>query len=594
MPMSRYISTLGAVFSSVTLFSAALPADELSVVELSTPELSTLELSTPGHPTISILRSAVEAEESDQLTPDNESTDQTNPAGPSDSNVEQPTPIAPGSETSQPIDPGVEAPVTPGQPQTAPEPTAVNTTNQYNRIIATAACDPGAMDVRIIESVQDLADINNPDIRIFCIKPGDYRAAGTVNLSSSGSADKPRILRQLADWPETLTNTVQQAPDARTVVSKIRLSNASHWVIDGISVINEDSATSLANRSIEMVNESSNNVVHRSLVEGGRVAIRIHGSHRNLLQNNVVRNTVLTDGDSNCINIEGDPGQTVSGNQVVGNEVYDCTDSLQLVTLAASKGNLTFPGTLVANNDFYLTSAMYTDCAGNSDPAGNCSRAEGRFDIKGGGTGPSDDQSIRVIGNRIWGARATDPTLGGTSWGGGINICCGRDVSYVTIKDNIIMSNDRGINIGGDNTHSINISGNILYDIGSDNSHSGHAMLDLDTTHSHTWTNNVVVDSKIWGMFLGHQQTVSCNTVINSWRSVTSNDTVMGGNYYFGEVQVPNNTSGKTDILMSTAESSANTPLCVFRKQLTGPEQICIPYAQQTVGSPHQGACTDQ
>ncbi len=573
--LSRYIGRITVAFGALTALAA--PAQ--------------VALSPPGQPSVTILTEPVDSAEQAQAHTDNPDTTQSSPDSRTDTTIDHSIDQTPGAGINEPVEsgPGDLTSPEPAEPSTGD--TEQNPVAQFVREIATTPCDTSDPEVRIIDSTDDLADINNPDIRIFCVEPGDYRDAGTVSISSSGTADTPRILRHIDDWPETQLNAVQQQRSAQAVFLKIRLTDASHWIVDGISVLNTDPAISLANRSIDILNGSADNIIHRSLVEGGRVAVRIHGSNRNLLQNNVIRNTVVTNGDSNCINIEGDPGQTVSANLIIGNEAYDCTDSLQLVTLADSKGNLTFPGTLIANNDFYLTDAMYTDCTGQRNPNGNCSVAEGRFDIKGGGTGPSDDQNLRVIGNRIWGARATDTTQGGSSWGSGIDICCGEAIGYVTIKDNIVMNSDRGISIGADNTHSITIANNTIYNIGSTNNNSGHALLALDKTYDTVWTENVIVDSAIWGMFLGSQQTVSCNTVIDSPRSRTSSDTLIGGNYYYGDVQVPNNTSDKPDIFMGSAALSANESLCFTRKRLTGPEQICIPFAQQSLLSPHSGAC---
>lgn len=449
-------------------------------------------------------------------------------------------------------------------------------------------CDYTDPDVRIISSTSELQSLNNSKARIFCLLPGDYRSAGIVKIQSSGSELMPRVLRLAEALPDKALNAVKLPMERQAILAGLKLSSARYWIIDGLAILNENTDPSLVNQTIQFINDSSNNLLSRSLVQGGRIAIRIHGSHRNTLLYNVVRRTVRSDGDSNCINIEGESGQTIFNNRILSNEVYDCTDSLQLVTLADSHGNLTFPGTLVVDNDFYLTPAMYTDCSGNVDPGGACSRAEGRFDIKGGGTGPGPHEQVVVTGNRIWGARQTDPVLGSTSWGSGIDLCCGKDIAHVRIEGNIIFSSDRGISIGGTNTHNISIVGNTLFDIGSTNWNSGQAMLTLSDTRNTRWSKNVIVNSERWGLFFGSNHSVQCNVVVESPLSVFDETVSSSGNYLYGTA----NSVNENDVWLPAVAEARNEKKCFLRKRITGPEEYCIPNALTTARSPHATPCS--
>ena len=87
----------------------------------------------------------------------------------------------------------------------------------------------------------------------------------------------------------------------------------------------------------------------------------------------------------------------------------------------ASKGSR-YPGTLIANNDVYLTSARYTDCNGKQNPLGQCAAAESGIALKTGGV---KSNRVNVIDNRIWGFRKTDPTnRNSKAHGPGITVCC--------------------------------------------------------------------------------------------------------------------------------------------------------------------------
>ncbi len=460
------------------------------------------------------------------------------------------------------------------------------------RSVPSASCDTSSSSVRIIDSVDDLVDLNNASYRVFCLASGDYRSAGVISLTRSGNAAAPRIIRPLDNWPSGVDNVVQLAASRRVLLHRLELVGASHWVIDGMAVINADRSTSLSNRTVQLLYGSSDNTLHRSLIEGGRIGLRMLRSHRNTLQQNVVRRTILlSNSDSNCINIEGDGGQTIRGNRVVSNEAYDCTDSLQLVA-RADDGGVRFPGTVIANNDFYLTSAVYTDCSGNRDHGGSCSAAEGRLDIKGGGTGSGNADNVRVLRNRIWGARATDPVLGGTSWGSGISICCGADIAHVTIEDNTIFDSDRGISVSGTGTRNISVNNNRLIRIGTGRQNTGYAMLALAGTSDTQWRHNVVYRASSWGLFQGRRHLARCNAVLDAPNGIADSDVNIGSNFYYGDAHPPGGHNvDSADHIGRAVSQSGHASYCLNRKRLTGSEQICLPYAAIGSGSPHRNSC---
>jgi hypothetical protein len=460
------------------------------------------------------------------------------------------------------------------------------------RSVPTAACDTSSSAVRIIDSVADLADLNNPAYRVFCIANGDYRSAGLIHLTRSGSASAPRIIRPLDNWPGGIDNVVQLPSNRRVLLHRLELESASHWIIDGMAIVNQDRSSNLSNRTVQMLYDASDNILHRSLIEGGRIGFRMLRSHRNTLQHNVVRRTILvSNSDSNCINIEGDAGQNIRGNRVVSNEAYDCTDSLQLVALSHNNG-VRFPGTVIANNDFYLTSAVYTDCNGNRDPNGRCSAAEGRLDIKGGGTGSGNSDNVRVLRNRIWGARVTDPTLGGSSWGSGISLCCGSDIAHVVIEDNSVFDSDRGISVSGGNTRSISVNNNRLIRIGSGRQNTGHAMLSLNGTSNTQWRHNIVYHAQTWGLFQGSGHVLRCNAILDAPGSIVNSGINVGSNYYYGDAYPPAGyTASASDHLGRSVSQSGHASYCFNRKRLSGSEQVCLPYAAVGQGSPHRNAC---
>ncbi len=445
--------------------------------------------------------------------------------------------------------------------------------------------------MHIISTVEDWSLVNDPAIRIFCIRPGDYRASGEIRLTTSGTELSPRVLRYYAPSGDKPTHPVRATSEERAIVQKLAFSAVQYWIVDRLSVLNNDANNALENRTLKISDNASHIVVQDSLVEGGRVGVWINDSNDNVLQRSVVRNTIHTPDDDNCINLEGRPYSTVRNNRIVSNEVYDCTDSLQLVTLEDSAGNLTFPGTRVANNDFYLTPAMYTDCQGHMDPDGACSIAEGRFDIKGGGTSSTEAGLVHITRNRIWGARRTDPvSSGGSSWGDGIDVCCGRDIHYLLIENNLVFDNDVGITVEGVGSSRITVRDNVLYNIHARSTGDGHGLTALSGTHHNEWYRNTVIDTVLWGQFDGAQDDVRCNIAVQvDWGRVSLSSTA-GQNHYYGHTTVPT-VNDNSSVAYASIDAAHAQDLCFERKRLTGPEQYCIPYALPTVLSPHWQAC---
>ncbi len=461
------------------------------------------------------------------------------------------------------------------RPEPSPLTAPAGAVHGFEVEVSRPACDPADPSVRSIKTDADWASLADPRWRVFCVAPGDYRALGAIRINRHGSPGRPLVLRRDDDAGQDGQHPVRLGADQRAIVRKLVFADASHWVVDGLAILNDDVDRRLENRTLTLSPRAHHIVVQRSLVEGGRVAVWIDGAQHNTLQRSVVRRTISTDDDDNCINLEGRPNQQVHGNRIVANEVYDCTDSLQLVTLPDSAGNLTFPGTIVADNDFYLTPAMYTDCTGNPDPHGNCSTAEGRFDIKGGGSNDTPAGRVLIVGNRIWGARRTDPVSHhGSSWGGGIDVCCGRQIGHLVIEGNLVFDNDRGISVSGTGTHGIVVRHNVVADTRRTGDWAGYALLSATDSRGTQWVGNLIARAHLWGQFDGVGDTVRCNLVIDAADGRSDRSAKLVDN-----LQLP--THGQQRSKSPTAESVVPVipspgSLCTTIKRLTGPERVCL------------------
>ena len=250
-------------------------------------------------------------------------------------------------------------------------------------------CNSKRSDLKLIRSDADWRFLNDPRYRVFCVTPGNYLGVGRINLVKSGTAANPRYLLldgTDADHPATMTE------DERAVVAGLKIEGA-WWTIDRLAI---------RGAGVLVAISGSNNVLKRSLIEGGGGGagqINLGTGNGTVLQDNVLRNTNRKpDSDFHCIKAP----QFTRDVRIIGNEIYNCGgDGLQIYRSA---------GMIIADNDFYITPEIYSDCNGNLDQSGECACAENAIDIKGtiDKSDPEPGDWVRIVNNRFWGFRKTD------------------------------------------------------------------------------------------------------------------------------------------------------------------------------------------
>jgi hypothetical protein len=464
--------------------------------------------------------------------------------------------------------------------------------DEYEVEVELPDCDSTSTEVRFIRSDADWEDINNPAYRVFCVEPGDYRALGVIKLTVSGEATLPRVIRYFdPDDPTDATHPVHMDTQMQAILQRLKLSNVDYWIVDGLSVLNNDEDTSFLNVTMQLWS-SSENIFQRLLVEGGMDIIEIIKlSHNNLIQRSVVRNTIIgpAGSEGECLNITaaGDANLVISGNHIVSNEMYDCTTAIMVHINDHSLGT-TFPGTVIANNDLYLTTARYTDCYGTMDPSGDCSAAESGLDFKGGGTSGDPEGRITVTRNRFWGWRKSDTTnLGASgSWGHALSADY-YPVNYLLVKDNIITNTARGL-VTTDAAHTTVID-NVITSIYSP--YDGQGYLIYDRSEGAEFYRNVFVDAVSTGIFIGTNTDFRCNTVINMAKSADVEAVDLQGDFnaFYGKTSPE--LMGQSGLVFEGIEEAQNEPFCFERRIITGPETHCLEGVQPTLNSPHLDHC---
>jgi hypothetical protein len=453
------------------------------------------------------------------------------------------------------------------------------------------ACDPNSPETLFINNAADWVYINDPAYRIFCVAPGNYSSLGTIHLTAWGTDTQPRVLRMQEPANGGIETHPAITPESgRAILAQLVLAGAHHWIIDGITVRGNSSTPG---ELVTIYMQASNNILNHMLIENGStnlVMVSGQGTNHNTIQNSVIRKSQPQPGmDHHCIAIASTASnEQIIGTRILNNEIYNCTDGIQLTVISENQGSH-FPDTLISNNDIYLTSAIYTDCHGTLDPGGNCAGAENGIDIKSGATSPTN--AVIITNNRLWGFRETDSLVGGSgSAGPALETCC-FNPAYVLISNNIITNSPNGIRLySGNHISTIDNLVSNIHDLTSD--HQGWALA-FEGSNQEVYR-NTVVNSDHWGGILADNSDYRCNTIINGGDYYSSAYTGVTADYnaYYNSVQF--DFPGSNDTVLSDATQSLQTDRCFWRKQWTGPEQVCIPYGSRPASSPSISSCDPQ
>ncbi len=447
---------------------------------------------------------------------------------------------------------------------------------------ASSTCDSSDPEVFVIEHLDDWDRINDPAYRIFCIKPGDYRAKGAIRLTLSGSENAPRYIKLDAPsgHPKRLTES-QQA-----FIDSVELIGASYWRIERLTIAD----VSHRRPVIHLQEGSTNNVIDSMRIENFYDGIMIEkGSHKNLIQNNLIGDMKFyRGGDGVCIGLQAWRNRydsvKILDTQIINNEIYDCNDGIQAIANDYPY-DVDFSGTLIEGNHIYLTSSRYSDCSGNLDPDGNCACAENAIDLKGGAENANNP--VRLKNNKFWGWRQTDTQCGGSgSWGAAL--VAHMKVKNVIIENNTVFDSPRGFSFVG-TAHDITVRNNILHGINNAIG-NGYTLVATNDTYNLNYVGNTIADSDSWAAIYARTSTVQCNTVINSQKASAAigAQTVVGNNIYFGTS--PWEGAGG-NMTFGTAEDAHTADLCFEIKPISGSTTMCLTGVQPTSSTPTHPDC---
>jgi hypothetical protein len=447
--------------------------------------------------------------------------------------------------------------------------------------------------------------LNDPARRVFCVAPGDYRAAGRIDLLVSGAPGLPRIMR--FDAENDVANAVQRGPQA--IFERIVLLG-SYWAFHGLTF-----RPRLAASTWFMTIWGSDHVLFDgNLLDGAeqpnagaQLGIMVAGyqgdaATYNTVQRNVVRNGNATYADADYVGIEISEGKAVGErndfNKVLDNEVYDWGDA---VAVSGHKEDCTEieiqHGTIIDGNDLYITAAKHNDCAtGAVDPNGHCSCAENGVDTKSD-PGADPDLYTRITNNRIWGMRPTSPNghCGGSGANGQAITAGSFCPGHTLVSRNVVTDATIGLTIAGP---SWIVTGNLFNEIRqSDNGPYGTRAIQpaAQSTDLEIQFNTVVGTDASYDDLSSYTDT-RCNAILED--RALSGATYARGighstmyNYLYQSPQP--NIAGPTNVSLGEPTDSGNTPYCFWRKRWTGPERVCIPFGATQPTSQHMAVVQD-
>jgi hypothetical protein len=354
-------------------------------------------------------------------------------------------------------------------------------------------------------------NINGVHKHIFLIKPGDYRSWGTLHLNRTGTKDQEKIISYYNPKNAKsldFDHPVNMKDDERVIIQNFRISRSDYWNICGINFRKAETIVGIFDFNV-ITTEANHNVVDRCIIEDVSTgnALYIHASHNNTIQNCVIKNTLQKkDADRIGITISGENSEA-NYNQILNNEIYNCTQGVQ-VEYRDSYQNGQCAGTLIANNDIYITEDLHRYYGTDT-----LACAEIGIVLKIGGSDISEKNISKVINNRVWGFRKTDLSCSGSGGSQGCGIQLMGKTNNVLVQDNIVFDLPMGIKIATSDpkikiskTANIAILNNLVFDI------KKRASVDNPT-----------------GLFVSGSADILYNTVINANEGIQFDDASKAG-----------------------------------------------------------------
>lgn len=342
-----------------------------------------------------------------------------------------------------------------------------------------------------------IKDIN---ILTICLKPGTYEKLHRIKRG--GTENKELLLRPYFDYGSPPWDLSEN--DVPKFTNRIHIAGAKYIIIHGMYF-------KPANITIDSyVLAGNSHIVFDTILTEGNIAenqIFIRDSFNIWLQNSVIRRTTpVPHHDRLCINVT----RTAGNINVVNNEIYDCSDGIQLHRkgVATDLDQWSLSGANIIANHFYQTEYSYVKCPDNETAM--CSSGENAIDIK---LTSDDGIPTRIAHNIFNGFRETNTNYGSTGSDGAAIAVHGKKVQNLLIEKNRFFDSASGVIFTGvdPGLHCALVKDNLFYDI----AHAKKISNSYPILYTHVkeymfFVNNTIVVPKytthdyVWGGFRGN------------------------------------------------------------------------------------------
>lgn len=475
---------------------------------------------------------------------------------------------------------------------------------------------------------------------VICLAAGDHRSKGTLFINQSGSSSSRKMLRHSSI---TSTHPYKQSGAQRATLSRIDITNRAYVVIDGLHL-----NPGFSDNAVFIGGTSNNIILNRMFTENTnsqQVLVNTPSASDIWIQNSVMKDCA-TNSDWAAVGFFGGPVRM----RVVNNEILGCpkgvyTQENGAVGAVIENNDMYVPtymytdcnGVLDVNGTCALAEIMFGHKSGGTQAEPMIiihNRAWGtrRSDpTVGGGT----EGYLVSISNNF-----DDPSAG-TKW--------------TLFRDNILMDAQGGIHSYWDFLNNNSFVGNIMYKMRAYNTSVISAAMEGMFMDNSEYYFNTIIDASQWfGSFSnGENQDIRCNVIISAgsaFRDSPGSGTQIDYNVFYGTGASGSNfisqglttranstaysvgtilrTNGNVDscssdgidqdcflyrVIIAGTTSGSPSPYCIglgctstdgtvtvkairgpytfFRKLLTGPEQVSIPYAKMHTSAVESKYC---
>lgn len=437
---------------------------------------------------------------------------------------------------------------------------------------------------------------NDPSKNVYCIQAGNHTGKGTLTLRFSGTSANRKVLRYYRandnndePWNQSVANQVK--------MPKVAMAGASYWIFhrltwDGTSApaINLDKYTNAQNNLFNRLYFTN---LNSTPPDSPAAVWAWNGASYTTLQNSVCSKSQVAP----RLEIDCYIAENAAFNRFVNNECFNVQKCY------FQKGWLEDDnrGSIVENNDIYLTNSYYYNGSGTQDPKGGYSVGKEAISLKRGGTFADP---TKVVHNRVWGWRRTDRNACCLSTGEGGAVMITDDGAnsagapspessdYILIKNNIFIDLQTGVGVARSSKDNNSIIGNIFYNI-NDHVNQSSVALSLYSGTKFEANFNTIISSRSWVAPSVSDSEIRCNIIIDSGKplSAAGAQTTVQNNAFFNTPVYTTASISGVNISYSAAADSQNTDYCFYRKLRTSPERVCISSALSNVDSPHASAC---